>query len=428
MTVLHLDRSRFFQKVLKEAGKLDSVQYINAISSEEAWQKLESKQVDLIITGQELEDGSAEKLLKRLEDSPFRHIPVIVITATDSMEVRKHFFNLGVVDFIPKAGFSAEKLKEHLDHFKRQDEMILALQKASIAILDDSRLSLNVVTSILKMHDLVDVDTYSEPRSFLNVDKEYSIYFIDLMLPGMSGEQVVVELRRRIPHAVIIAISSLDKYNTIVHVLESGADDYIIKPFDSRLLMARLKSNYRNFQLMEELQKQRNEMKRMSVTDSLTGASNHRFLINRLDVEITRCQEKHSHLSVLLLDIDKFKNVNDQYGHPTGDVVLKRLSRLFMDECRSHDMFGRYGGEEFMLIMPDTTLEESYGISEKFRKSFEDLKFKEVNRPITFSGGLIEWRGESVEDMLKRVDELLYCAKNEGRNRIKAEIDPFCDH
>lgn len=426
MTILHLDRSKFFQKVVKEAGKLESVEYHSAVSKEEAWVCLRKTKVDLILTGQELEDGSIVPLLKELEKSDFFHIPVIVITSNDSLDIREKFFNLGVVDFIPKAGFSPAKLKEQLDYFKAQDEMALSLTKAPFAVLDDSKLSQNVVTSILKFYGIEQIDVYSDPQDLLDSNKVYHVYFVDLILPGMSGERIVREIRRRYPHRVIIVISSLEKYNTIVHVLESGADDYIIKPFDGRLLMARLKTNFRHFLATGELKKQSDQLKKMAVTDGLTGCRNHRYLMRRLESEVDRAERHHHRLSLLMLDLDKFKVVNDTYGHGVGDQVLKYLSKIFMDNCRNHDVFGRFGGEEFLLILPDTDLKGALGISERLRERFVENPMEGMDKAVTFSGGLVEWRGENFKDLLKRADELLYCAKNEGRNRIKTEEDPFC--
>jgi two-component system cell cycle response regulator len=301
MIILHLDRSQFFHKVVKEAGRIDSVEFLNSGSIEEAWDLLEEHHVDMILTGQELEDGTAEKFLDKLALSPHQNIPVIIITSNDDMKTRDIYFKKGVVDFIPKASFTPARLRQHVDYFGQQDKMIAAIQKMEIAILDDSNLSINVITSILKIHDIKNVDSFTAPGDLLNAEKDYDIYFVDIMLPGVSGEGIVVELRRRFPLSVIIVVSSLDKYNTIVHVLESGADDYIIKPFDARLLMARIKSNVRHFLAMGELKQQSYELKKMAITDSLTGARNHRYLFNRLDAEIAHSERHERHLSVLLL-------------------------------------------------------------------------------------------------------------------------------
>ncbi|MBI9097216.1 MAG: diguanylate cyclase [Spirochaetaceae bacterium] len=420
MTVLHVDRSVFFQKVVKSTSKIESVDFLSSDSIEESLKLLSENSIDLIITGQQLKDGSAKEFLQKLNHSQFNDIPVIIITSTDDFATREVFFNLGVVDFISKSDFSPDRLKAHLKHFERQDSIIEDLKKTSIAVLDDSLLSLNVISSILKMYNLKKVAMFSDAEEFSRINKVFDIYLVDLMLPKISGEQIIIELRKKYPHAVIIAISSLDKFNTIVHVLESGADDYIIKPFDARFLMARLKSNFRHHQLLSELQQKTETLEKMTITDSLTGAYNHRYLFQRLGEIISNAARQKHEFSVLLLDIDRFKSINDTYGHPMGDEVLRILSQQFMTECREYDIFGRYGGEEFMLIMPDTQLEEALILSDRMRMEFFSTVFPgmEVDQRISFSGGLIQWSGESSQELLKKVDELLYSAKNSGRNKI----------
>lgn len=414
-----MDRSRFFHKVVQKAGEAESIQFLGAASQKEAIEQLQQQEIDLILTARELEDGPVDSLLRKLLDSPHGHIPVIMLTSSDTLDIREQYFNLGVIDFVSKEGFSGDKLREQLDYFKQQDDMVIDMRKMPIAILDDSRLSLNVISSILKMYGINNLSLFSDPHELMESKDEYEIYFIDLILPKISGERIVRELRKAHPHKIIIAISSLDKYNTIVHVLESGADDYIIKPFNSRLLMARLKSNFRSYQAMEEVKKQRDILSSMAVTDSLTGCSNHRFLIQRLIEEIEKVSRYKNSLSLLLLDIDNFKSVNDEFGHPVGDIVLKKLADLFMKNSRKSDVFGRYGGEEFLLILPETDINQAFIICERLRILFANLEIGEVGRSVTFSGGLAEWNGETDEAFLKCADELLYQAKNAGRNQIK---------
>ncbi len=422
MIILHLDMSPFFHKVIQKSNLFDSVDLLYASSVKDAWEILENHNVDLLLSGQELKDGSLDLLLKKLEKSPYQDIPVILITSSDTLELREKYFKQGVVDFIHKGNFSPEILKEHLDHYEKQVRMIQQLGAASVAILDDSQLSLNVAKSMLTIHQILDVETFHDPEELLSKEKAFDIYLIDLVLPRMSGEQVVLEIRKRYPLSVIIIVSSLEKYNTIVHVLESGADDYIIKPFDARLLMARMKSNYRSYQMMKKLEEHNRFMEKMAITDGLTGAYNHRYLMERLNSEILRARSDKKPLSLLLLDIDKFKAVNDTYGHPNGDMVLKKLSHLFLANPGEKDIFGRYGGEEFMLILPDSALDDAYPAAEQKRKDFHAFVYPEIHRELTvsFSGGLVQLDGrETAAQLIHRADELLYKAKNEGRNNIQ---------
>ncbi|MDC7239881.1 MAG: diguanylate cyclase, partial [Spirochaetales bacterium] len=210
--------------------------------------------------------------------------------------------------------------------------------------------------------------------------------------------------------------------STILQALEAGADDYILKPFNVDLLTARIRSSFRNLMVMKELEERRREMEYQAVTDVLTGASNRRSILQKLEDEIRLSEETGRPLSALLLDVDKFKAVNDTYGHPDGDIVLQRLSRFFLDNCREKDFFGRYGGEEFLYIMTDTPLKEAEGICEKLRSGFHSLSFGEIDPKLvmSFSGGLAQWEKEDLDTLLSEIDNLLYDAKQGGRNRIQS--------
>lgn len=421
MNLLYIERSDFYKKIIDkiESDLIEEKYFVS--TRKEAFSLLNTKTVDLIISGQELNDGTARDLLIDLDKTPYQSVPVVIMTSQDDWETREAYFNLGVVDFISKNDFSPEKLIKHLEHYRQQDRMIEALRKAPIAILDDSEVILKVITSILDRFGITDVDTYTKPEDLFASERDYHVYLIDLMLPRMPGEQVIRTLRRKYDKAVIIVISSVDKFSAIVHVLESGADDYLIKPFDFRLLMARLKTNYRHFSLMRELDERNRIMKDLTITDNLTGAGNHRFLMKTLEERIDRCVKTGGALSLLMIDLDRFKLINDQYGHPMGDVVLKELTRIFQEKCGESHVFGRYGGEEFMLIMDGLSLDEARDFCEERREDFAErvFDFAQPGHYFTFSGGLVQWQGDSLEELVNRADDLLYRAKENGRNRIE---------
>jgi diguanylate cyclase (GGDEF)-like protein len=159
----------------------------------------------------------------------------------------------------------------------------------------------------------------------------------------------------------------------------------------------------------------------MAVTDGLTGVKNHKYLMDRLKQEINHAVRHNRSFSVFLLDIDQFKSVNDTYGHPQGDLILKAISRHFTESIRDYDIFGRYGGEEFMLILPDTELDQAFSLADRLRSLFCQMEFPEVDTSlrVSFSGGLVEWSGEDSSLLLQKVDKLLYSAKRSGRNNIR---------
>ncbi|MDC7125276.1 MAG: diguanylate cyclase [Spirochaetales bacterium] len=422
MNILHIDRSTFFQKIIKKGTQLTRATVQSCTTINEGFEILSNIRIDLILVGQELEDGTAADFINHKSKTRFDSIPVIIITSDDNMKNREIYFKLGVVDFISKNNFSKEQLIEHISFFQIQDELIEGIKQSRIAILDDSKISIKVLLSILNLHGIQNIDTYEDPEELLKSNKEYDIYLIDMILPKISGKHMVIDIRKNHPSAIIIVISAIENFNSIVHALESGANDYMIKPFNARFLMARMKSNFRSFQLIKKIEKQKTLLEKMAVTDSLTGIKNRRYLFDYIEREIARSKRHGNPLSMLMIDIDNFKNVNDNFGHVTGDIVLKKLATLVLEECRSNDIFGRYGGEEFILIMPETTMSNALKLSNKLRENFEKIGYPKIEGElrVTFSGGLCQWEGESLEEFLKKADVLLYKAKESGRNRINA--------
>ena len=421
MRILHLDRSSFFQKVVKKGANLQNEEVFGCSSMKEAREILDTRNIELILTSHELDDGPSETFLRELGDSKYRDIPVIMLSSSDSIEARHTYFELGVIDIISKNDFTMEKLKELIQNIKRRDALSEKMKKASIAVVDDSLFILKIVKNILDLQDIGNLDLYSNPQDLIDSEKKYDIYMIDMVLPRISGKQLVMNLRNGNPMSVIIVISSLESRNSILSAMESGADDYILKPFDAAVLTARLKSCFRHFLVMKELEEKRCEMEKLAVTDVLTGVNNRRSVLEQLEREINRSEQDGQPFSVLLLDMDKFKAVNDTYGHEKGDHVLQELCRVFLEESSEKDIFGRYGGEEFLLIMPGCTAEKAMVKAEKIRTRFSTLPFPRIQSGLTmsFSGGLVEWKGESGDGILKKADQLMYEAKSEGRNRIR---------
>ena len=195
----------------------------------------------------------------------------------------------------------------------------------------------------------------------------------------------------------------------------------IINNISERVLAegALSEANKRLQRLNDELKLKNERLQEISVTDSLTNLFNHRHIIERLQEHVSASERYQRDLSVMMLDIDFFKQVNDNFGHPYGDVVLEKISTTMREVIRAVDIPGRYGGEEFLVVMPETDLDEAIGIAERVRESIEALSW---DKPITLtiSAGVAKWKkGESASDLISRADCLLYEAKNGGRNQVK---------
>ena len=418
LSVLHVDHNFFYKEIIKDMVKKRNIQYLSVPTPKEAFKVLKNNKVDIIMTALEFKDENGEDFIKELHESLYENIPIIVLSARDDMETKKKVFDLGAIDFIHKSRF-LDGFKNYMYRFESIDFVYEQLKERKIAVLDDSKLEIKIIQNIFELNNMRNVDCYTNANELLNQEEEYALYLIDFVLPNMSGEQVILELRKRYKYALIIAISAIDNQKIISNILSSGADDYIIKPFNENIFMARLKANIRTFVLLQELKDKNLALEEMVKIDGLTNLYNHKYVVERLDEEIKRAQRYNKKISIIMLDIDNFKLINDDYGHQFGDTVLKKISEELKCTIRTIDIVGRYGGEEFIVILPETDLQSAVKLAERLRIKISNIKFKEKNVRVTISGGVAELEKETVFELIGKSDILLYKAKENGRNRIE---------
>ncbi|HPH03731.1 MAG TPA: diguanylate cyclase [Spirochaetota bacterium] len=418
-TVLHVESSHFFTKLYRRIVEGQKARYLEAGSADEALQILEKEHVDIIISACTV-DGGLDSFVKRLGQSRFRILPVVVSSATDTAEERTRMFALGVVDYIVKED-SDEHLARFIEKMVQADSRMDALKSLSIAVLDDSETVHEVMRRTFAIYGIVSMKSYYSAQEILAAP-DHDIYLVDINLPDMSGTQIVLEVRKRAPDAVIIAVSAIDHYKVISNTLIAGADDYIIKPFNAMILMARLQASARMLLLYRELEEKSCRLEELVVRDSLTGLFNHKHIIDRLAEEVEKATRYHHKLSVVMFDIDHFKAVNDTWGHQIGDQVLVEFARLLMETARNCDIVGRYGGEEFFVILPETDLDAAMVFGNRLRERLEETRFPGMPElVVTVSGGAAEWKGGGHLMLVKQADHLLYRAKENGRNRIESK-------
>jgi diguanylate cyclase (GGDEF)-like protein len=252
------------------------------------------------------------------------------------------------------------------------------------------------------------------------------------MMPGMDGHEVARRVKDddTLPFIPIILVTALSEAEDVVQGLESGADDYISKPYNFRELEARVRAMLRIKRLQDELDQKNRELelvnkrlKKLSITDGLTELFNHRHVHQLLHDEFERSDRTGESIAVVMMDLDRFKSVNDTYGHPTGDVILYETAQIIKDTAREIDMPGRYGGEEFIAILPDTGEEAGAHFAERVRQAVEEYVFRDgaTELRMTVSCGVAAFPApgvDSPEALLKAADEALYQAKEGGRNQV----------
>ena len=258
--ILHIDNSSFVRKIIHNIAIEKGLQFEECDNATEAMDIIKSGTVDLIITGLELSDCRGEEFIRTLKKSPWASVPVIAVTSNNSLETREKLFDLGVVDYIMKTELSQNRLDKYFDNFITEDGFTLELQKIKIAVLDDSKLTLNAIRSIFELNNIRNVQYFQSPAELLASRESFSIYLVDLIMPEISGEEVVMELRKREGEKVIIAISGIRTYKAMSQIMLFGADDYIMKPFDVNLFLARMKNSVRMLALMKELRETQKEL------------------------------------------------------------------------------------------------------------------------------------------------------------------------
>jgi len=248
---------------------------------------------------------------------------------------------------------------------------------------------------------------------------------LDWMMPGRDGIDICRSVRQRKgrPYIYILLLTARGQKEDIVEGLEAGADDYITKPFDPYELRARLRAGRRIVELQEQLLQAREALRDQASRDPLTDLWNHGTILGILRKEVARAARTHSPFAVAMADVDRFKAINDTYGHPAGDAVLREASRRLRGAMRTYDSLGRYGGDEFLAVVPgcDPSAAMRFGESFRARIDRKAIETPEGLIPVTLSLGVVsleDIRDVKSDTLVRVADAALYRAKIAGRNRV----------
>jgi diguanylate cyclase (GGDEF)-like protein len=299
----------------------------------------------------------------------------------------------------------------------------------SVLIIDDSDTVRESIIRTLESYELF--DRYHEADDGLEGFKKLlsapvDVILCDLEMPRIDGFKFLnmIKVRPDLQDVPVIILTGMNDRDLKIKGLEQGASDFITKPFDPEELVARVKIHLKIKHLQDDLKRTNELLLELSNTDHLTGLFNRRYLMEALEKEFQRNLRKGGNLSLIILDIDHFKRVNDTFGHLQGDVVLNKVAQQLQKELRSYDIAARYGGEEFVALLPDAMLNEAMFVAERVRQAVQGTKFSGAlaSLAITVSMGIATTPtpgGTTVDNFIKMADDALYRAKANGRNRVE---------
>lgn len=298
-----------------------------------------------------------------------------------------------------------------------------------ILIAEDDPVSRKILKALLTKwgYTVTEASDGAQAWSHLQMEDRPRVAILDWMMPEMDGPQVCKKVREREAgkevYTYIIILTAKGAKEDIIEGMEAGADDYLVKPFDPQELRVRVRAGQRIVDLQIQLKSVQEELRRQSITDPLTGVLNRRATLERFQLEMSRASREKRPIGVVMIDVDHFKKVNDRWGHICGDEVLKEVAARVKGSLRVYDVFGRMGGEEFMAVLPGTTLPLALSVAERLRVavSSRPVDTSKGKIPVTISLGVSQWaEGEELERAMDRADKALYLAKERGRDRVEA--------
>jgi diguanylate cyclase (GGDEF)-like protein len=296
-----------------------------------------------------------------------------------------------------------------------------------ILIAEDDLMSRRMLEATLVRlgHEVVAVADGSAAIDALLQADGPRLAILDWMMPGTDGLEVCRVVRQKAEaYVYTVLLTGRDNADDVITGLDAGADDFLTKPFNAGELRARLRSGIRVLELQSGLLEAQESLRRYASIDHLTGLWNRRMILEQLDRELNRVRRENRPLTVALVDIDRFKSINDTHGHSVGDAVLRDAAATIRVQLREYDFVGRYGGEEFLLLLPGCDEDDGRRIAERVRQRIEAVPtiIGDLSIPVTASFGLATaHRSESLSSStIEAADAALYRAKEGGRNRVEA--------
>lgn len=428
-------------------------EYYDVITAEDGYQaidKAKEHKPDLILLDVMMPGMDGFECCQKLKEMPeTAHIPVVMVTALNEAEDRVRGLESGADDFLTKPindlalmarMKSLVRTKMLLDELRMRDRTGMQfednnyaditkqidLSDSKVLIIDDDAVQSKRLSE--QLSDLCKIETMGEPEHSHNLAAggNFDTIIISTGLVDFDGLRLASQFKsqEQLRHIPIVILVDEFEQHIVLKGLEMGINDYIVIPVDPSELRARVKTQIRRKKYQDALRSNFEESISLAVTDTLTGLYNRNYLNKHLENLVRDALVNHRPLSLLMMDLDHFKQVNDSYGHDCGDQVLSQLAVLIKASVRGSDLAARYGGEEFIVLMPGTRFEDALEVAERMRALIESTPLR-VNHDVgelykTASIGItsVNPMGDTGEAMIKRADTALYEAKESGRNKV----------
>lgn len=439
-------------KLLEARLIAEYFEVLTAANGHDALDICDQTQVDVVLLDIMMPGMDGFEVCERLKSNPrTAHIPVVMVTALDQPSDRVRGLKVGADDFLTKPVNDLQlvsrvkslvRLKTLSDELRirSQPGLVAELQdplrlqegriedQAQVLLVDGRAASQERIIKALK--PIADVKATSDPQAavFDAAENPFDLVIVNGNLEDYDPLRLCSQLRslERTRMLPVLLVTEQGDEAMIIRALDLGVNDYIVRPVDPNELVARTLTQIRRKRYNDRLRNSVRQTIELAVTDGLTGLHNRRYLDTHLQTLFARAMARGKPLTICITDIDRFKQVNDRYGHDAGDEVLKEFSGRIRSTVRGADLACRYGGEEFVVVMPDTTAAVAQAVAERLRGMIEARPFqlRAGESPLMLTASIgIATLGPGImtpEQLLKQADLALYEAKNQGRNRVVA--------
>ncbi len=448
--ILIVDDDPLNVKLLASKLPPDQFETTAAFSGQDALRMTLKDPPDLILLDIMMPEMNGYEVSHWLKTNPAtQDIPIILVTALDGTDDKIKGFEAGADEFLNKPVNTIELLARinsllRLKYFREQLRSRTLSEKGfssdqntphlaewvhppvKILIVEDDDKDARMIQEYFatEPYELETVNTGEAALDRIQ-QEDFDLVLLDVLLPGVDGFEVCQRIKglHQTQDLQVVLLTCLPDLENKIKGVEQGADDYLIKPINGRELKARVKVLVKKKHYIDQLRDNFERALNSAIYDGLTGLHNQTYFKKFLEMEIKRAERQRYPLGLMIIDIDDFKNINDRFGHLAGDLIIKALAQLIKKNIREIDLSARYGGDEFVVILPYTDQNETVQIIERIQKAVaayrnrEEILLQHETLTLSFGVAFFPYQGTTMEELIRNADRTLYRSKREGKNR-----------